>query len=642
MTLEQAIEKHRNGDIRGALLEYAAQVCLSPSESLPSHLVGVGLHQLGHSLVGLKWLRRAVAVRENDAQLQHNLGEAAWACGQWRLAESSYRLALGYFPDLIDSRISRALVLLHAGDFDEAAREVHRALSALPASPRAHLAEGLVAARGVSFGRAVSIDPAFDEGWTNLGAAALREGSLRAALRAIRRGLILSPASGESWVNFGSVQLGLGFPREAVASQRRGLAGRCTAPLHSNLLFSMLSDFDTGDAHVLAEATRWSDLHCRPSLHPNIWSEKNRDPDRPLVVGYVSGDFRRSPIAGNVEELIARHDKQQYSVCCYAEVGGPDVVTSRFRMYAERWLSTVGVADEDCAAAIKRDSVDVLVFLGGHTAAARLGIAGHRPAPVQVSFHAPSTTGIAAIDYWLSDCVLTPRGWDDRFVERVWRLPNFYTFQAPSTAPDVIETASDDVVLGSFNNPNKLNAAVLAAWNDILTMLPESRLKFGYHNRFEDPLVRQRVLSAFGGDAGGRIDFLSASTDDRDHFDRVGRADIILDTFPFSGATSTFEALWMGTPVVTLAGQRFVGRVGAAILPLVGLGDLVVDSTAKYIEAVVMLARNRRRRNDLRQSLRPALQDSALLNYEFQARALESAFRAMWRRWCAKSPRGGL
>lgn len=633
LSFEEAAARHRAGDLHAALHGYARLLCEHVSEGLLPHLLGVVLHQLGHARDAERWLIRAGAILGPDPTLLHNLGEASWAAGNARTALAAYERALSRQPDLIDSRISLSMVLREIGAGATSDREARVSLTLAPGHPRAHLAFGLARESAVGFVRAASIDPASSGAWTNLGAMRLRDAALGDAARACRRALTLTPATGEAWVNYGSVQLGLCQPTEAVRLQRRGLALRPTPELHSNILFAMLSESASDDFAQLAEAKRWERTYAAPlrAVMPN--READADPGRRLVIGYVSGDFRKHPVAGNVVELIERHDRTQVEVNCYAELSRSDAVTERFKARADHWVETNGRSDSDVARQIHEDRVDVLVFLGGHTAANRLVLAAYRPAPVQASFHAPSTTGLGSIDYWLTDVTLTPPGWETRFAEGLHRLPVFYTFQEPAPAPVAAGGDRLHPVFGSFNNPGKINDDVLAAWARILSRVPNARLRLGYHRYFEDAALRRRILTAMGG-VGDRIDFLPSVTDGAGHFARLGDVDMILDTFPFGGATSSFESLWMGVPVLTLDGDRFVGRVGGMLNRMLGLHDFVATDAEDYVEGAVRRISERARLQTLRSELRDRLRQSPVMDHTGQARALEEAYRVMWRRWC--------
>jgi protein O-GlcNAc transferase len=626
---EQATARLRAGEPRAALPLYRRLAGLRPAEGLVLHLAGVALHQAGDAPAALRQLLRAEAMLGPEPLLAHNLGEAAWAAGDFARALRAYGTALSRQPDLVDSHASLSMLLREIGRFSDAARAARVAVAIGPSVPRAQLALGLALEQSTGFARAGVIDPGHAGAWVNLGAMQLRDLRFGAAAAASRKALALAPQTAEAWVNYGSVLLGLCRPGDAVRRQRRGLALRPTPELHSNVLFSMLSDPAADAAAEHAEARRWAARHGRVAAER---PQAGRDPERRLVLGYVSGDLRRHPVAGNVVELITRHDRARFAVHCYAQVSREDDVTQRFRARADGWTRTVGLPDADVAAAIRADAVDILVMLGAHTTANRLAVAAWRPAPLLVSFHAPCTTGLDYVDYWLSDARLTPPELCEHFAEAVFALPSFYTFQAPP-APTPEPRSGGGLVLGSFNNPGKLNDRVLATWARVMAALPEARLRLGYHHAFDDQALRRRLRAAMPA-ASERIDFLPAAATATAHFARFGGVDIVLDPFPFGGATSTFEALWMGVPVVTLTGDRFVSRVGASLLQQLDLADLVATTTDDYVALVRRLAADSERRATLRATLRARLQASPHMDYEAQTRALEQAYRTMWRRYC--------
>ncbi|MBM3546915.1 MAG: hypothetical protein FJX54_08175 [Alphaproteobacteria bacterium] len=632
-TFESVAARHRAGDAASALRGYAQLLCHHAAEGLLLQLIGVAFHQLGHPAEALRWLKRALSVVGPEPVLMHNFGESAWAVGDTAAAIAAYRLALAGQPDLVDSRVSLSFLLRESGATDEARREARLAVAAIPSHARALTALGLSDETVSELARAASVSPDDAMPWINFGAMLLRDAKLGAAARANRRALALAPSTGEALVNYGSIELGLGRPGGAVRLQKRGLALRSTPVLHSNLLFAMSSDPDTSDHALLAEARRWGS-GISAAVQGWRWAHPPRgdDPEKPLVIGYLSADFRQHPVAGNVVELLARHDRRRFRVKCYAEIHRPDAMTERFRALSDRWVPIGGQRDVDIAAAIRRDAVDILVVLGGHTASNRPAIAAWRPAPVQASFHAPSTTGLAEIDWWLSDAELTPAGWEDRFVERLYRLPVMYTFQAPAISLQPSGSRDRAIpVLGSFNNPGKLNGAVLAAWRRILERLPAARLRLGYHGFFEDPALQQRIRLALPGVAS-RVDFLPRAESAAEHFARLAEVDLILDTFPFGGNTSTFEALWADVPVITLNGDRFVGRVGAAICRCIGAEELIAADVEDYVERAIALAGRKERP----QRLRERLSGSVMMDYPTQTAALEDAYRRMWRRYCGQ------
>ena len=414
------------------------------------------------------------------------------------------------------------------------------------------------------------------------------------------------------------------------------------AAAHSNLVFSMNYDAAATQQTIFAESRAWHESHAaalgrRAPGHANA-----RDPERRLRVGYVSPDFREHSVAYFLEPLIAAHDRAAFEVFCYAQVARPDQRTERFRGLADTWRSTVGMTDADLATAVREDRIDILVDLAGHTGGNRLLAFDRRPAPVQLSWLGyPNTTGTEAIDARLTDAIADPPGPSDALhSETLVRLPNGFLCYAPTADAPAIGApparSTGHVTFGSFNALAKITPAVVAAWARILLGVPGSRLVIK-SGPLADAATRARyleMLAAAGVDAG-RVD-LRAWIDARSgHLGAYANIDIGLDPFPYNGTTTTCEALWMGVPVVTLAGDRHAGRVGASLLTRIGLAELVADTTDGYVETAVHFAGDLDGLPARRLALRDRMMSSPLCDAAGFARDVEAAYRAMWRRWCA-------
>ncbi|MBM3572381.1 MAG: hypothetical protein FJX52_08490 [Alphaproteobacteria bacterium] len=400
---------------------------------------------------------------------------------------------------------------------------------------------------------------------------------------------------------------------------------------HSNLIFALAYAPDP-DRRQLREARRWAARHAPVKPAPAFANA--RDPDRRLRIGYLSADLRQHPIAYNVEDLLRCHDRNRHEVFAYSATATADAVTERIAGCVDRWRDVAGLTTVEITERIGSDRIDILVILAGHAGANPLAVAGLRPAPVQVSFHDVSTSGVEAIDAWLTDPVLHPPDTPEAFVERLVRLPCFYLHRPPDEAPGILpRTPGASVVFGSFNNPLKLGAETLEAWARILDAVPGSRLLLKYKNRFASPLVQAPIRRALGD----RVDFLAGDIGRAEQLALWNRVDVALDPFPFNGSTTSFEALWMGVPVVTLAGDRFVGRVGASLLTEAGLRDLEARDAAGYVALATRLAADQVRLDRLRVELRPRIAASRLCRPEAYARSVEEAYRGLWRRWCSRA-----
>jgi predicted O-linked N-acetylglucosamine transferase (SPINDLY family) len=373
-----------------------------------------------------------------------------------------------------------------------------------------------------------------------------------------------------------------------------------------------------------------------PAPHANA-----RDLERPLRVGYVSADFCAHPVGYFILPVLAAHDRARVAVHCFSGRLVEDDVSARLRGHAAAWRSTVGVDDAALAAQIRADGIDILVDLGGHTAGNRLGAFARKPAPIQVTWLGyPATTGLRAIDYRLSDAFADPADADRQSVEALVRLPGgFHCYVPADAAPDVAPAparAQGVVTFGSFNNLSKVNARVIAAWGRVLAAVAGSRLLVKARPLADpDTRARYQALFAQAGVAPERVSLIATATSWRDHMAQYGQVDIALDTFPYNGTTTTCDALWMGVPVITLRGDRHAGRVGVSLLSHVGLPELIADTLDDYVAKAAALAGDLDRLAALRTGLRPRLVAAPIGDPQRFTRALEDAYREMWRRWCA-------
>jgi predicted O-linked N-acetylglucosamine transferase (SPINDLY family) len=372
---------------------------------------------------------------------------------------------------------------------------------------------------------------------------------------------------------------------------------------------------------------------------PPARAATKRDPERRLRVGYVSSDLIDHPIARNLEPVLANRDRARFETIVYAEIAQPDARSTRLQGLVDGWRQTVGLTDGQLAEIIRADAIDILVCLATRLDKGRPLIASHGAAPVQVSFHDPGTSGVPGMDYLIGDPVLTPRGGAERFSERVVRVPRFYVHAPLEGSPGVGPAPSIGngyVTFGSFNNPAKLNDGVLGLWGEVLRAVPGSRLQLKFKNWFGNAGLRERMIKGVGV-AGERIRFGVEDVGTGAHVGLYNGIDIALDPTPFTGSTTTFEALWMGVPVVTLLGSTMAGRWSAAMLGAVGLGDLIAKSREEYVAIAARLAGDQGRRTALREALQGRVAGSSLCDGRGRARQIERLYRALWRRWCASA-----
>ena len=553
-------------------------IVLDPAFAEALNHFALGLLRTGQQLSALRVLLRALAVRKDFVEAHINCGGALFDLAEWRQAVGCYDRALALRPDHADAHANRANALQLQGELDQARPGYARALALRPDHP---------------------------EGHSNLASLDQAEGDLTSAIRGFRRALTLKPAP---W-------------------------------LHSNLLFCLSYDGDISGDAFFAEFRRWEAMHARAayrSIQPPVVVP---DPERRLRVGWISADFREHPVAHNVIGILERRDRARFEAVCYASLRTTDAVTDRFRAAADGWRDVLGWQDGDVARQMREDRIDVLVVLAGHTGHNRLGVAAYRPAPVQVSFHDLATSGLSVMDAWITDGALHPEATRERFTERLARLPCFYLHEPPPDAPEpgpLPALAAGHVTFGSCNNTSKHTPQVLALWAEVLKAVPGSRLLLKYLNRYTSTRLRRRIEAAFvsHGVDPGRLEFLTGDVGRREQLKILRRVDIALDPFPFNGSTTSFEALWMGVPVVTMAGERFLGRVGASVLHQIGLDELVAVDAEGYVARAAGLAADLPRLATLRAGLRARVAASRLCDASAYAQSFEAVLRDLWRSWC--------
>ena len=548
------------------------------------------------------------------------------------------------------SQLARAVELHQLGRLDEAAAHYERALAAAPEDPDALHGAGLLLLQSGATERAIELlrgaaerrpdDPALQH---NLAAALGQGGRLSEAIDHYRRAIAIRPNYALAWKNLAVALQGQARLEEAIDAYRRAIAlDPSQRGAYSNLLFLLTHSARHSPDEVFAEHRRWAAQYADHHT-PERRSDAGRDldPERRLRIGYVSPDFREHAVAFFVAPLLRAHDRAAVEVTCYANVEHGDAVTERMRGLPDRWRDVWGASDGELAPLVREDGIDILVDLAGHTLHTRLLAFAERPAPVQVSYLGyANTTGVAATDYRISDAVADPEGATEALhIEQLVRLPHCFLSYEPlagTPQPASRPPADGAVAFGSFNKALKLGSEVVVLWARLLQELPRSTLTLK-SDAFGDPEAAARFTQAFAaeGVAQDRLRLLPAEASIEAHLARYSEIDVALDPFPYSGATTTCEALWMGVPVVTLQGTTHAGRVSSSLLRAVGLEELVAATPEDYVGVAARLARDDAGRAALRAGLRERMRASPLCDAELSARDLEDAYRAMWRRYVA-------
>lgn len=634
------------GDIESAIAEFTRALDIQPQAPAVWHRLGACHRALGQATDALRCFLRAVEQAPDLAEAHNDLGTTFNGLGRPVEAAACFERALAENPELIESWNNLGNVLRQLGKPQEAERCFRKALSIKVDFAEAELNLGIVLqARNATdeamffYRQALIHRPDLVQAHNNLGVLFTERGRHAEAIAEFAAALQQQPDFPEAWNNLGNVYKNAGDLEPAMEAFARAVELRPDySGAHSNFLFT-LNFIDGLDPAQLAQAHRdWGARHGNP---PHVYTHVRRPAEsgRRLKIAYVSPDFRAHACAFFIEPLLREHHREVVEVYAYAEIAQPDAVTAGLQSLVDVWRNTTGLPDEQVAAAIHADGIDVLIDLAGHSANNRLRALAFKPAPVQVTYLGyPATTGLAAIDWRLTDGVAEPAGQSERYyTERLHRLPHSLWCYQPAADMQPLPgplpaLARGHVSFGSFNNYTKVGPRVVALWAAVLNAVPDAHITLITVPAGEAQETLWQRFEALGV-ARARVRLL----------DRLPRAayvalfdeiDIALDPFPCNGGTTTCDAVWMGLPVVALQGQTFLSRASLSVLTAAGYRRFAAADEADYVARCVSLAADLPALAALRAGLRPTVAASPLLDAAGFAHDVEEAYRALWREWC--------
>lgn len=656
--LERALTLHEAGDLAGAQSLYEAMLAANPLDADALHLTGLIAHQRGEHARALDLMARAIAERPAAPRFHFNQGNVLVALERPGEAIRSFERAADLDRRHAPSWFNLGAALARLGQHGKAAEALRRAFDIDSGSPgvRQALAQALTNAVGEGTLPAEAYAEAaglLSNHWQDcadplearlLLAYALQEGRQWTLAAGHYQAIVAaSPDLEVAHNNLANCFNRLGRMDDAREQYREVLRLSPQNVLAASGIVSCFNyDSHATPQEVSNEHRLWAQRFAAPQASPAPHAN-NRDPGRPLRLAYVSPDLRRHLVTTMFAPVIERHDRSQFEVACYYNYPSADSVTRRIRAASDRWTDIAHWNDEALARQLREDGIDILVDLAGHTSYGRLRAYAGRPAPVQVSWLGYfCTTGMSQMDAYITDPHSSPPGQEAYFSEKLLRLPDTrFTIEPHEHYPPVGEPRRrrpGEVTFGCLNNLAKLNDGVLAAWSSILAQLPGSRLLV-QAIALEDAPNREAFLARCekAGLDRQRIElrpWMKLEESARTYLD----IDIALDPFPFCGGMTSFDALWMAVPVVTLAGTLVAGRQTASMLANLGLADLIAGDADAYAGIAVSLANDVARLDRLRATLRQTFAASPLCDHDKFTRALEGAYRDLWRQWAAGQP----
>lgn len=605
------------------------------------------LIELARYAEALGAVEQALERFEHDAELSAWRGTALRLLRRPAEALAVQEAVLVDHPGFLPSLCERGWTLLALGRdeealdaFDGVLEKEESFVSALTGIGIAERRLGMREAALAAFDKALSIAPNDVETLFNRALTLHLGRRYDAAIAAYETLIAHRPEMAEAHDNLGDIYRATGALDEAERALRRAIElAPQNARIHSNLLLTLLYQPERTAESLVAEHRAWGERFGRPAGRFDRWAN-DRDPDRPLRIGFVSAELRRHPVSAWLIPALDGLDRARYCTFCYAATPEKDDVSARIEAMVDGWRDVAALDDAAMAELVRADGIDILIDLSGHTAKNRLTCFALKPAPVQATWLGyPFTTGLDAIDYAIMDEVAVRPGEEGVFVEEVVRLEGGrWCYDPPAQAPTVVQPPvmrQGWITFGSFNNLSKLTPAVIAAWCRILNEVPAARLVVK-SPALGAPEVARRYRSAFlaHGLTPGRLEIRGGSPYEQ-LLAEYGDIDIALDPFPFGGGATSCEALWMGVPVVTLPGWQPVSRQTEAFLRVIDQEGWIARDTDHYVAIAGDLARDPLRLFDWRTGQRERVERSPLCDKARISRELEREMRAMWRRFVA-------
>jgi len=622
----------------------------SPNQLLVWKVLSATHQHTGKLQESLAAIQKALKIKPNDVESHYILSKTLQLLGKLEDAEANYKKTITLKPDHAEAYYNLGGILQLLGKLEDAEIVYKKAIALKPDYAEAYsnlgialqLLDKLEDAK-INYIKAIALKPDYAEAYNNLGNTLLKLNELEDAEIVYKKTIALKPDNAEAYNNLGGVLLNLGKLEDAEIVYKKAIAIKPDyAEVSSNLLFCY-SNMNSIDPEELYARHYFFGQQLEGPLR-NSWKRHDnlKVPERCLQIGFISGDFHRHPIANYIVpilEHLALYPKLSLHAYCNSAIS--DDTTDRLKTYFAHWHQTNNLSDDVLAEKILLDGIDILFDLSGHTGKNRLQTFARKPAPLQISWLGyPGTTGLMAMDYYITDRFLVPTGQAELFfTEKIVRLPASAPFRLLDNLPPINALPSlknGYTTFGSFNRRNKINLHTISLWSKILRAIPNSRIFLGAMeiDRDDDTLI-----GYFGqeGITRERISFFKRCNLDtylRLHY----QIDICLDTIPYGASTTSCYALLMGVPTLTLVGRNMASRVGAWAQSHSGLEDFISHHETELIEKALYWVDHLVELASIREGLRARFMASAMWQESLIAEALDRALRIMWQRWCTGLP----
>eukprot|EP01117_Protostelium_nocturnum_P012041 TRINITY_DN4408_c0_g1_i1.p1 TRINITY_DN4408_c0_g1~~TRINITY_DN4408_c0_g1_i1.p1 ORF type:complete len:672 (-),score=57.26 TRINITY_DN4408_c0_g1_i1:1284-3053(-) len=561
---------------------------------------------------GVKLYHRALFYNFQYSDAYYNLGVAYAEMGKKEESIIHYQLCVHFNPKCFEAYNNMGVLYKELNNIDMAIK---------------------------SYQNALSINPQFPQTLNNLGVIFTVAGKMEEAHNSLNAAILEDSNYGEAYNNIGVLYRDEGEIEKAISAYEKCIQISPSSPnAAQNRLLAMNYAIEMDHNYVTQAHLDWG------NTFPKVkWNGKNKiEKKTTLRIGYISPDFFTHSVSYFIDGILKHHDKKLCHVFCYSNVGKGDSKTEKLKSQSHEWRDIYGIGPKEVAEIIRNDEIDILLELTGHTAGNRLDVMALKPAPIQGTYIGyPNTTGLTSIDFRFTDEYCDPINTEQKFSEKLVRLPQCFLCYTPGSDlfPTITLPSSSNgfITFGSFNNLAKINDEVISLWCEVLKKVPNSRFVIK-SKPFASQKSKERMISKFlkEGIDSSRIDLFPLLNTNLDHMQSYKLMDISLDTFPYSGTTTTCESLWMGVPLVTLKGNIHSQNVSASLLNAIGYGNLIAFTKEEYIDIACRLANNRLELGSIHDCLRQKMK-SSLCDGKTFTRSLEKVLHQLWNEYVISS-----
>ena len=596
-----------------ALKHFSILIKLFPKNSQAYNNLGATLLDLNEYKRAQKALKKAIKLKPNYAEAYNNLGNVYNEINQYEQAIKEYKKAIILNPEYYQAYNNLGIVLGKNEQFEEAKK---------------------------SIAKAISINPQFSDAFNTQATFLIKSENFEKAIMKIKRAIELKPNFSDAYRNLALIYDEFG--NHNLSSEYLEIA----KDLDPNL-FSKDPDYILYNSNYSPKmnAEEIYEFYKEYNKKFGLPLQKEWKPfphfkeaKKKLKIGYVSPDFKKHSVQNFLLPTLAHHDHQKFKIYAFAEISKEDLVTEQYQSFVDYWIPTKGLTDQEMNEKIRNLEIDVLVDLAGHTNGNRMGVFARKPAPVSITWLGYGyTTGLTAIDYFLSDKVIAPKGIEHLFSEKIWRLNNysFCCYQAKKDMGIVCPLPALEkgyITFGTLTRAIRINDKVINVWCEILKRVKHSKLIINSKS-FKNLIVVEDFKKRFKK-KGINIDRLNLCYKSPP-WDTMREIDIALDCFPHNCGTTLIEHLYMGNPFITYANRPSVGKIGASILTALGREEWIANSEKEYVDKVVALSTNTEKLATIRSSLRKDLQTSPIMDHKGFVQELERTYQSMWEKWCS-------